>query len=625
MLPCSANTFAVGGAVCTGEESLSERAQKALKMHCEKSSIDRLHVTRIVSSQCGGVMGSFLDSFETKIENGIGLTAEAYMFGPFRVVGRDGSELTPKGQVRRAILAVLLMSPGQSCTKQFLLDLFWAQSPPVKSRASLRTALSALKKELAPIGDDVIASDRYHVRLASKSLTAGLAQGAEAADLPFLQDLDVEVRGAEGFEDWLRDMRLHHDFAQSRPKDTMPSIARAARMLTADHAPIRDMALGLLPCRMSGTEPQVETRANLLVDQLLETLSTAMSVKLFDYRDGYGVHRPNPASLQHGNGPRFMLQPSVDLAARRFSLRLVDARSQEVLWSSALAGAFVFEDTPQEAEGETDIARCVEQVIAAVGQGVGGEEPLLSPYHALISMFQLEVEELDRLDTLLVRSQAQADDAYLDGLKCYLATIRVAENIRSSEGIAADELYGAARRAMRPDAFHGYNLAMAGYALSFLSGQKELGLDLTTSAVEVAPTQAFCWDQHALCLFSLDAYDAAFAAAQKAQALGAHSPIRYTYDTTAAIIAFARGDYLSTARYGNRAMFRMPRFTPALKYTAAALGQLNQLSDSRRLLKQMQRVGGYQTLGQIKYNDGLPQRDGFRDRLVLGLQRAGLK
>lgn len=607
------------------KQSLSEKAKKALKMICEKSSIDCLEVTRIVSLHSAGVMESFLDSFETKTENGVDLTAEAYMFGPFRVVGRDGSELTPKGQVRRAILAVLLMSPGRSCTKQSLLDLFWAQSPPAKSRASLRTALSALKKELAPLGDDVIASDRYHVRLASSALTAGLAQSTEAAGLPFLQDLDVEVRGAEGFEDWLRDMRLHHADAQGQTRETQRPGDNAVRMYAVDHAPIRDMALGLLPCRMSGTAPQVETRANLLVDHLIETLSAALSVKLFDYRDGYGVHRPQTAGLQHGNGPRFMLQPSVDLAARRFTLRLVDARSQELLWSSGLASAFVFENTPQESQDETDIARCVEQVIAVFGQGLGGEEPLLSPYHALISMFQLKAEELDRLDTLLMHSRAQADDAYLDGLKCYLATIRLAENIRPSDGMDAGDLYGAARRAMRPDAFHGYNLAMAGYALSFLSGQKELGLDLTTSAVEVAPTQAFCWDQHALCLFSLDAYDDAFAAAQKAQALGVHSPIRYTYDTTAAIIAFARGDYLSTARYGNRAMFRMPRFTPALKYTAAALGQLNQLSDSRRLLTQMQRVAGYQSLGQIKYNDGLPQRDGFRERLVSGLQRAGLK
>jgi hypothetical protein len=155
-------------------------------------------------------MDRFLDRFGVISDTGGAMTAEAYMFGPFRVVGRGGSELTPKGQVRRAILAVLLMSPGRSCTKQYLVDLFWAQSGPTKSCASLRTALSTLKKELAPLGDDVITSDRYHVRLAGRALTVSLGQEAENAQLPFLQDLDVDARGSDGFEEWLRDMRLRH-------------------------------------------------------------------------------------------------------------------------------------------------------------------------------------------------------------------------------------------------------------------------------------------------------------------------------------------------------------------------------------------------------------------------------
>lgn len=219
-----------------------------------------------------------------------------------------------------------------------------------------------------------------------------------------------------------------------------------------------------------------------------------------------------------------MLQPSVDLGARRFGLRLVDSRSQEVRWTGVLASDFVFKEGEADPENETHFARCVEQLIAAVGQSLGGEEPLLSPYQALISMFQLKSDGLDRLDGLLQHSMDQADDAYLHGLYCYLATIRVGENFRASDGVASEALQAAARRAMQPGAFHGYNLAMAGYALSFLSGQQELGLDLTTNAVDVAPGQAFCWDQHALCLFALGAYDEAAAAAQKAQALGAHSP-----------------------------------------------------------------------------------------------------
>lgn len=242
-------------------------------MHFENCVFDCSHLTRIVPMRTTGVMDRFLDRVGVNSDTGGAMTAEAYMFGPFRVVGRDGSELTPTGQLRRAILAVLLMSPGRSCTKQYLVDLFWAQSEPTKSRASLRTALSTLKKELAPLGDEVITSDRYHVRLTGQALTVSVGQRAESAQLPFLQDLDVDARGADGFEEWLRDMRLRHSPSAEETPQRVQLDHGLVRMVSADHLATRDLALGLLPCRMSTDAPIVETRANLVVDRLLDTLS----------------------------------------------------------------------------------------------------------------------------------------------------------------------------------------------------------------------------------------------------------------------------------------------------------------------------------------------------------------
>ncbi len=587
------------------------------------------------------------------------ITAEAQMFGPFRVISSSGEELTPKGQLRPAILAVLVMAPGQSLTKQHLIDLFWSRSPLAKSRGSLRTAISELKKELAPLGAQVLLGDRYHVRLAPGALRVNMGQGAE---LPFLQDLDVEARGAEGFESWLRDQRLKHapddgpehgpergpehrqepgktdpepgaDHATLLETDLVPDLDTgagegdrdAAVRLAGTLVVARDLALGLLPCRMPVPQPMLEVRANLVVDRMLDVLSAALSLKLFDYRDAYGGPGTEPAEPRHGNGPRFMLQPTLDANGETLRLRLIDARSKQVVWTGTMDGALSPGTEAEDAGQELDVARCVEQLIAAVGQGLGGEEALLSPYQALISMFHLKASDLDNIDLLLQRSMRESDQAYLHGLRCYLATVRVGENFGSSDGMAGEALYGTARRAMAPDPFHAYNLAMAGYAVSFLLGQKELGLDLARNAVDVAPSQAFCWDQYALCLFALGQFDAAFDAAQRAQALGAHSPIRYTYDTTAAIVAFARGDYLATIRFGNRAVFRMPRFTAALKYTAAALGHVQQLGDSRRLVRQIRMLGRAQPLSQITHDVGLPEADGFRDRLVTGLRRAGMR
>ncbi|MCR8549296.1 hypothetical protein M4578_15805 [Salipiger sp. P9] len=549
------------------------------------------------------------------------MTAKARMFGPFRVVTATGQDVTPKGQLRRAMLAVLLMSRDQICTRQSLIEMFWAESDPAKSAASLRTALSELRKDLAPLGPDCIIADRYSIRIDPDRITAGLAPSARR-DAAFLEGIDLSLRGAEGFETWLRDQRLNQE---PPPAEQALEPSALLALIEPMITPPAAVAIGLLPCRSDGRDPSSELSANLALDRFLDALSGVLALRLFDYRDNFGLNGRGGPELDQSNGPRLMIRASCHRARNQVSFQLLDTQSGEILWTGELSGIA----SPAAAAGATsdhDILRLVEELVPMLAENDGyGETEVLSPYQAIVSMFHLRQDRLDRLQTMLETAVEDRRSPIHHALLCYLSTIRTGEKLGKSGFAAPDAVRDLARDALRPDRFHAFSLSMSGYALTYLAGEAELGLDLAKKAVEIAPAQAFCWDQLALCLFSLGELDAGAIAAQRAQALGMHSPIRYTYDTTAAIIAFARSDYVAAAKYGNRALFRMPRFTSAIRYTAAAMAHLGHPNDGHRLVRQLQLLQPGTSTTEILDAGHLPRVAEFPERLTAGLKRAGLR
>lgn len=121
-------------------------------------------------------------------------------WGTFRLCAADGTDQTPRGMKERAMLALLLLSPGQRRRRVWLQDMLWGRSTPEAGQTSLRRALSNIRRDLGPLAD-LVQSDRGSVWLDPQPIPA-FPQDMPAAE--FLADLDVPD---EEFENWLRDQR----------------------------------------------------------------------------------------------------------------------------------------------------------------------------------------------------------------------------------------------------------------------------------------------------------------------------------------------------------------------------------------------------------------------------------
>ncbi len=94
------------------------------------------------------------------------------LYGPLCLTGKGGANITPRGAKTGALVAVLALSPGYRRSRRWLEGLLWSRTGRDQASASLRQALSALRREL---GDDAdcLCSDRRGVWLDAERTVVG--------------------------------------------------------------------------------------------------------------------------------------------------------------------------------------------------------------------------------------------------------------------------------------------------------------------------------------------------------------------------------------------------------------------------------------------------------------------
>ncbi len=122
------------------------------------------------------------------------------IYGPLIIRWSDGRDLRLPSAKQRAMLALLVTSPGHARTRSWLQAQLWSDLDDHQGRANLRQNLFQLRRALGDRFAEVIRSEGDILALVDGAFElTGSAQIGE-----FLEGIDI---AEEGFEDWLRDMR----------------------------------------------------------------------------------------------------------------------------------------------------------------------------------------------------------------------------------------------------------------------------------------------------------------------------------------------------------------------------------------------------------------------------------
>ena len=91
------------------------------------------------------------------------------VIGAFRVLARDGEDLTPRGRKARALLAILALTPTRRRSRPALQDKLWSDRGPEQGADSLRQTLTEIRRAFG---------ERYRSCLITDMRGVGLGRGA---------------------------------------------------------------------------------------------------------------------------------------------------------------------------------------------------------------------------------------------------------------------------------------------------------------------------------------------------------------------------------------------------------------------------------------------------------------
>lgn len=152
------------------------------------------------------------ESFSPNINKNIHIR----LIGPFRMLSKTGDDLSPRGAKSRALIALLATSPNYQRPRKWLQDKLWSDRAEEQGAASLRQALTEIRRHLAQY-PNVFYSDRSIIRLNSEEISVDIddfdpdtiSKSLDGVD--FLEGLEIPD---DVFEDWLRQTRA--ELARSR-------------------------------------------------------------------------------------------------------------------------------------------------------------------------------------------------------------------------------------------------------------------------------------------------------------------------------------------------------------------------------------------------------------------------
>lgn len=515
-----------------------------------------------------------------------------HLIGPLRIRTRDGFDCTPGGSVRKALFALLILSDRGTRSRAALQELLWAGRDPRRAAGSLRSALSSLRRELAPLGEDILETDTDTVTLNRARLGVDIDQYRSGA-LPMpdpdrapdlLEGLDVGSEAREDFEDWLRLERS----AWADLLDSPPDLSARAAAPAAPSGERQSPGLGLLSVVGDGLAPGLVPLCDEVLDFIAAETRVLCGSDIYDHRDGLSQR----FTVGDAPGPAYLLQLHVrplDSGAH-LTLKVIETASRRALWNHRVAcpdPGMLNMHHPVMAEF---MSETIEHLATTILPGTEpGRGALYAPYQSLNMMFSLAPDAQVRAGTLLQSAWSETGDPVHLGLLSYLDTFKVGESWGRAVG-NHPETADMAREGLSAGAFNGLYLTTAGYALFYLTDNTELAADMLMRAVEVAPAQAMAWDHLALFWHAQGRRDKARAAADRAVALGRFSPLRFAYDTTLSMVAHAEGDYESAIRFGRRALDRRPEYSSALRYVTAGLGLTGRVAEAEQMAQRILRL-----------------------------------
>ncbi|MBL3575787.1 transcriptional regulator [Rhodovulum sulfidophilum] len=567
----------------------------------------------------------------TKTESGE-RPARLHLLGALCLTDAEGRDFTPKSRKAQALLALLALSPRGTRTRIWLRDKLWSESDEGRASGSLRQSVYELKGALKGIDAGILTTERNALGLDLDRLWVDLRAIREGGGaLPAGVDPDADLLEGfdisdEEFEDWLTMERSAWERLRENLTTAPPAAADAPAPpeAPAPRRMPRVIEIGLLPGIVHGGLRSGAFIGDYIIEAVARALLDYHPVQIVDLREA-GEAEPRPGE------PDFLIRTRTlvvgDTASVSFLVYENGTNTLVLSQSMQTRQKDFYED--EFALTNQFVAQNVDHLAKIIGGTRDGPSGIRNDYSALIGygvlagMFDLDPGRMRATTEALDRLNERTENSLFPSLGAYASSFALGENIGGWDRARRERTEALAMDLLQANPFNSIALACIGHVMGFVLDRHDIAADIFGRAVRLNPMQAFVWDHLALHELYCGDLDRARAASDRAVNLGKYSPISYTYETTACMVATLSGDHARAVALGRRALLKQPRFNAAMRYTLAALGHLGDRAAAHALGTELLRLDpGFCDRETREMRFRLPCREASA-HVLEGIERAG--
>lgn len=462
--------------------------------------------------------------------------------GPFRVSDEAGTNRTPKGMRERALLAILLLSPGQRRSRAWLQDKLWSDRSPERASVSFRQALSHIRKALGPLARRLHA-DRSAVWIEPKVVVDPSPQGNDVVEL--LDDIDVP--DAE-FERWLRDLRQQHGIHSH-----------------ASPAPRRPVALNrplvIIREQAASSEPTERFTAQWLAQRIAGELTLVGEIDIRMASDTRLVQMDELGDVE------IVIEALSADQQTYMLLRTLGRPHDRCVWTGRLHLPSVTSAMWASQEATQIINRAVGSVsdLLALSCGAG---PFAAVQRAVRRIHDFDRFGLEAADRLLIGAQ----DGDLSGLAMAwrgFVRLTLALEFRSVTTGLRDEAVSFCDAAMARAVNHPVVLALSAQVKMKLCGDYDHGLYLARRATEAGDQNPYALNALSHAMAFRGERERGYAIADTARRAADGLSNSFSWDMQCCFSALGLGMIDTALEQALSSHRKMPVYRPALRYLVA--------------------------------------------------------
>lgn len=464
--------------------------------------------------------------------------------GQFRVESIDGSDLTPRSAKAQGLLAMLAAHPQHTRARIWLQDKLWSDRAREQGAASLRQALTEIRRSLGE-HSEIFQSDRR-----TASLLADVIEVTRDHDGEFLEGLDV--RDPE-FDEWLRLERLQSSGLPARP-------------ISPEHLVLPEPRQRYVVTIPQETGSEME---RLMSEVFVANVASNLGEQLC-------VGTESPAN-ERGGGDRITLKAHTVFHNGQVILHstCTSGPANKQIWS----GRRVLPAHGAPPINDDRVLQMASEAVGIIGEQLSAEartlrtelenDPGVLASLAVQKIFSMRQDEQTEADEMLRRAFDVSPRGTFLAWRVFLRVTRLLERHQYCPQTTLDELNLLCAKALELEPMNSLVVSIVAYAKLVVTGEVGEGFELSRRASALNNANPFAW--LALCTSNLylGQVNEAHTYMMRARTIGSASPFKFWWDTGACLTATATGNFDAAASLANSARVMSPDFRPPLRYLVA--------------------------------------------------------